>query len=491
MILFDRCLITCRRKLPNQGDSTNKSIGRSDSVLLSILVMMKIFDTMQNCLVDLDTRDPDHVSIYACGPTVYDVPHLGHARTALTYDVLKRFLLWSGYTVTLVSNITDIDDKIIARSAEEGISESELASTYTGIYVDQLRQFGVADPDFRPLATEYVNEMIAIIAQLVERESAYEISGHGVYFDINAFESYGALAGRSADELRESAQARITSNEDKKDPLDFALWKAAKPGEPIWDSPWGAGRPGWHIECVAMSLNLLGDNFDIHGGGSDLAFPHHENERAESEASGHTFARHWMHSAMLNVDGEKMAKSLGNFRTLGDALEEYGPRPLRLAMLQAHYRSIMELSEETMAGAIGGIDRIDAFFRRMQGASIKETSSLVDIRERFAEAMNSDLGTPDATAVIFEMINLGNAALDNGEALEASAALATVTELLGVLGLSKTVADTDEEIDALLMKREVARKEGDFDTADEIRDLLKDRSIEIEDTSNGPIWRQL
>jgi len=452
---------------------------------------MKIFDTMQNGLVDLDTRDPNHVSIYACGPTVYDVPHLGHARTALTYDVLKRFLLWSGYTVTLASNITDIDDKIITRSAEEGISESELASTYTNIYIDQLRQFGVEDPDFRPRATEYVKEMVDIITQLVEQKAAYEIIGHGVYFDVSAFESYGALAGRNADELRESARARITSDEDKKDPLDFALWKAAKPGEPTWDSPWGAGRPGWHIECVAMSLNLLGDNFDIHGGGSDLAFPHHENERAESEASGHTFARHWMHSAMLNVDGEKMAKSLGNFRTLGDALDEYGPRPLRLAMLQAHYRSILELSEETMAGAIGGIDRIDAFFRRMQGANIEETSSLIEIKERFTEAMSNDVGTPDAIAVIFETINSGNTALDNGEALEASAALGTVTELLGVLGLSKTVDDTDEEIDALLMKRETARDEGDFGTADQIRDLLKDRGIEIEDTPNGPIWRQL
>jgi len=452
---------------------------------------MKIFDTMQNGLVDLDTRDPNHVSIYACGPTVYDVPHLGHARTALTYDVLKRFLLWSGYTVTLASNITDIDDKIITRSAEEGISESELASTYTNIYVDQLRQFGVEDPDFRPRATEYVKEMVDIITQLVEQKAAYEIIGHGVYFDVSAFESYGALAGRNADELRESARARITSDEDKKDPLDFALWKAAKPGEPTWDSPWGAGRPGWHIECVAMSLNLLGDNFDIHGGGSDLAFPHHENERAESEASGHTFARHWMHSAMLNVDGEKMAKSLGNFRTLGDALDEYGPRPLRLAMLQAHYRSILELSEETMAGAIGGIDRIDAFFRRMQGANIEERSSLIEIKERFTEAMSNDVGTPDAIAVIFETINSGNTALDNGEALEASAALGTVTELLGVLGLSKTVDDTNEEIDALLMKRETARDEGDFGTADQIRDLLKDRGIEIEDTPNGPIWRQL
>ena len=454
-------------------------------------MVMRIFDTMQNSLVDLDTRDPNHVSIYACGPTVYDVPHLGHARTALTYDVLKRFLVWSGYTVTLASNITDIDDKIIEKSAKEGKSESELSSTYTDIYIDQLRQFGIGDPDYRPLATEYVEEMLAIISQLVDRGAAYEITGHGVYFDVNALEDYGALVGRTANELRESAQARVTAEENKNDPLDFALWKAAKPGEPTWDSPWGPGRPGWHIECVAMSLHILGDNFDIHGGGSDLAFPHHENERAESEASGHAFARYWMHSAMLNVEGEKMAKSLGNFRTLGDALSEYGPRPLRLAMLQAHYRSIMELSDETMTGAIGGIERIDAFFRRMLGAQIEETSVDAEAKTRFTSAMKNDLGTPDAIAVIYETINYGNAALDNGKTEKASTAFTTVCELLGVLGLTGNAVDSDEEIDSLLLEREAARTKGDFDSADRIRDLLKERNIEIEDTPNGPIWRQL
>tara|TARA_B100000686_G_scaffold351554_1_gene450680 strand:+ start:245 stop:1711 length:1467 start_codon:yes stop_codon:yes gene_type:complete len=472
-------------------EELNKIFGHSKRVLLSILVDMQIFDTMRNRLVELQPRDSGHVSIYACGPTVYDVPHLGHARTALTYDILKRFLIWSGYTATLASNITDIDDKIIARSAADGVSELDLASKFTDIYIAQLQQFGIADPDYRPRATEYVSEMIEIIDQLIELGAAYEISGHGVYFDVGTFESYGALAGRTSDELRENAQARITSDEEKKDPLDFALWKAAKPGEPTWDSPWGNGRPGWHIECVAMSLNLLGDDFDIHGGGSDLAFPHHENERAEAEASGHAFARYWMHSAMLNVNGEKMAKSLGNFRTLGDAMEEFGPRPLRLAMLQAHYRSIMELSDETMAGATGGIERIDAFFRRMRGANIEKTQTSDEITGRFSDAMNNDLSTPDATAVIFETINTGNAALDNGDTLEASVALATVTELLGVLGLELTSSAADDEIDSLLLKREIARTEGDFKTADEIRDLLKNRSIEIEDTPNGPIWRQL
>ncbi|HJM99079.1 MAG TPA: cysteine--tRNA ligase, partial [Acidimicrobiales bacterium] len=318
---------------------------------------MRVHDTMRNQLVELELREAGKVSIYACGPTVYDVPHLGHARTALTYDILKRYLEWQGYETNLVSNITDIDDKIINRSAAEGISESELAATYTSIYIEQLREFGVKDPDARPHATEYVDQMVKIIEKLVTNGVAYEIPESGIYFDVTKFETYGALVQRTADDLRESAQARISSDEQKNDPLDFALWKAAKPGEPTWESPWGPGRPGWHIECVAMSLDLLGDNFDIHGGGSDLTFPHHENERAESEAAGHTFARHWMHSGMLNVSGEKMSKSLGNFQTLGDAMSRYGARPLRLAMLQAHYRSLMELSDETMAGASGGIER--------------------------------------------------------------------------------------------------------------------------------------
>jgi cysteinyl-tRNA synthetase len=296
---------------------------------------------------------------------------------------------------------------------------------------------------------------------------------------------------RTADDLRESAQARISSDEQKNDPLDFALWKAAKPGEPTWESPWGPGRPGWHIECVAMSLDLLGDNFDIHGGGSDLTFPHHENERAESEAAGHTFARHWMHSGMLNVSGEKMSKSLGNFQTLGDAMSRYGARPLRLAMLQAHYRSLMELSDETMAGASGGIERIDAFYRRMQGSGITAGNASKEVRDRFSQAMDTDLGTPDALGVIFETITAGNSAIDNQDLTVASSSLAAVTELLEVLGLSQIEDSFDAEIDKLLSNREKAREEKNFAEADRIRDELQSKGIEIEDTPNGPLWRRI
>ena len=454
-----------------------------------MLLCMRIYDTMSNQIRDLEPKDPGKVSIYACGPTVQDVPHLGHARTALTYDVLKRYLEWAGFEVFLVSNITDIDDKIIKRALDEGISEEQLALKYANIHIDQLQNFGIKDPDKRPRATEFIQQMITIIEELMKNGSAYEIKGSGIYFDTSKFDGYGALVNRSVEELRDSAKARIATDEEKDDPLDFALWKTAKPGEPTWDSPWGPGRPGWHIECVAMSLNLLGEGFDIHGGGSDLTFPHHENERVECEAAGYSFARYWMHSGMLNVSGEKMSKSLGNFQTLGDAMDRYGARPLRLAMLQAHYRSLMELSEETMAGASGGVERIDAFFRRMDAAQITVGIANNAMKKRFSEAMDNDLGTPDALAVIFESINEGNALLDSKNYDGAKSSLATVTELLEVLGLSQVEKDSDEEIDQLIQQREIARQEKNFEEADRIRDHLQSRGIEIEDTPTGALWR--
>ena len=454
-----------------------------------MLLCMRIYDTMSNQIRDLEPKDPGKVSIYACGPTVQDVPHLGHARTALTYDVLKRYLEWAGFEVFLVSNITDIDDKIIKRALDEGISEEQLALKYANIHIDQLQNFGIKDPDKRPRATEFIQQMITIIEELMKNGSAYEIQGSGIYFDTSKFDGYGALVNRSVEELRDSAKARIATDEEKDDPLDFALWKTAKPGEPTWDSPWGPGRPGWHIECVAMSLNLLGEGFDIHGGGSDLTFPHHENERVECEAAGYSFARYWMHSGMLNVSGEKMSKSLGNFQTLGDAMDRYGARPLRLAMLQAHYRSLMELSEETMAGASGGVERIDAFFRRMDAAQITVGIANNAMKKRFSEAMDNDLGTPDALAVIFESINEGNALLDSKNYDGAKSSLATVTELLEVLGLSQVEKDSDEEIEELIQQREIARQEKNFGEADRIRDHLQSRGIEIEDTPTGALWR--
>lgn len=454
--------------------------------------MLRFTDTLTKQLVEFTPREPGKVSIYVCGPTVYDVPHLGHARTALTYDIIARFLRWQGHEVTLVSNITDIDDNIINRAAERGTTEPELAAEFADIYIDQMRTFGIVDPTQRPRATQYVDQMIAVIETLVQRGMAYEVPGSGVYFAVAEYPDYGALVHRTADDMRESAGARVDVDDNKRDPLDFALWKAAKPGEPTWESPWGAGRPGWHIECVAMALDILGDGFDIHGGGTDLAFPHHENERSESEAAGRPFARNWVHSAMLNVDGQKMGKSLGNFKNLGDAIDSYGARPLRLAMLTAQYSTIIELGDDAMQGSVGGMDRIDAFFRRMAGADIELSAapqqSAVD---EFVAAMEDDVDTPRALVVIFEQITAGNAALDAGDTEAATQAASTAAELLNVLGLGPEASESDADIDALLEQRQAARAAKDFARADEIRDQLSAQGIEIEDTANGAIWRRL
>ncbi|MEM9038217.1 MAG: cysteine--tRNA ligase, partial [Actinomycetota bacterium] len=299
---------------------------------------VRLFDTRRRTKVDLEPRTPGTVSMYVCGPTVYDVPHLGHARTALTYDVLRRYLEWRGLEVVHVSNVTDIDDKIIARAAAEGRTEPEVASEYTKVYVDQLDALDILPPTVRPHATEFVDGMVEVIEQLVDDGKAYVIEGSGVYFDVPGLDGYGSLSGRTVEQLLEGAGSRVDVDDEKRSPLDFALWKSAKPNEPTWDTPWGAGRPGWHTECVAMAGKILGEDFDIHGGGDDLTFPHHENELAQAAALCQGFATFWVHSAMINVSGEKMSKSLGNFTTLGDVLERYDPRALRLLLLQTHYR---------------------------------------------------------------------------------------------------------------------------------------------------------
>jgi len=457
---------------------------------------MQFYDTLTRQMVEFVPREPGKVSIYACGPTVYDVPHVGHARTQLTYDIISRYLRWRGYDVTLVSNITDIDDKIIARASEQGITEPELAATYSEVYVDQMRRLGIADPDHRPHATEYIDEMQDVITELIDKSHAYVIDEAGVYFDVASFEGdYGQLVHRSAADLREGAGARVDIDERKRDPLDFALWKAAKPGEPTWDSPWGPGRPGWHIECVAMALDILGDGFDIHGGGTDLAFPHHENERSESEASGHPFARGWIHSAMLNIDGEKMSKSLNNFKTLGDVLDTWDPRALRLAMLQTHYRKVMELGDDSMRATTAALERLDAFQRRISVIDLPADAARREVEvAAFIDAMDNDFSAPQAVATIFELVRAGHTALDDGD-LDAAASIAiTIDELTGVLGLipvEQAAGDDDAEIDDLVAQRQAARDSKDFAESDRIRDELIARGIEIEDTAAGPIWRRV
>jgi len=481
--------------------------------------VIRLYDSLSREVVELRPRAPGKVSMYVCGPTVYDVPHLGHARTAVTYDVLCRYLAWRGLDVTVVSNITDVDDKIIERAAAEESTEQEVSARFSDVYIRELGVLGVAEPSARPRATEYVPQMVSFVERLLARDAAYVIDGAGVYFDVARYADYGRLPGRDPGELRESAGARVAVDERKRDPLDFALWKSAKPGEPAWDAPWMRGRPGWHIECVAMSLGILGDGFDIHGGGSDLIFPHHENERAEAEAAGHRFARLWMHSAMVNVAGEKMAKSTGNFRTLADVLALHDPRTLRLAMLQAHYRSTMEIDEAVLEGAAAGISRLDAFARRVGAlggvSEVEQTPATDAARTAFVEAMDNDMGTPGAVGTLFDLLRRGNVALDPDETEAAAAALDTVRDLAGALGLrlgpapavaagtvnlglaGSTGAEAsqgplpDAAVQGRVDERDEARRSRDFAAADRIRAELAEGGIELEDTPSGTIWRRV
>jgi cysteinyl-tRNA synthetase len=457
---------------------------------------VEFYDTMARRKVALTTRDPDHVSMYVCGPTVYDVPHLGHGRTAIVYDTIRRYLEWSGYTVTFVSNITDVDDKIIRRALESGRTEPELASTYECVYFEQLGRLGIRRPDEVPHATEYIGPMLELIAELVASDHAYVVPGKGVYFAVESYPHYGELSGRSLADLLEGAGARVDVDDDKRSPVDFALWKAAKPAEPSWDSPWGAGRPGWHIECSAMALGLLGEGFDLHGGGDDLVFPHHENERAQAEGAGHPFARHWLHAGMLNVSGEKMSKSLGNFLNLSEAVDAHGPRALRLLALQHHYRRQMEAGPEALASAAAALEGLDALDRSARAAGIRPAAdSDPGTVASFRAAMDDDFNTPVALGRIFGAVKRANVAISSGDATTAATMLATVHDLMAVLGIEAVGADADvgddaAGIDALVAERTTARAARDFAAADRIRAELTARGITLEDTPTGTIWHR-
>jgi cysteinyl-tRNA synthetase len=454
---------------------------------------VRIFDTLERAKVELTQRDPGKVSVYVCGPTVYDVPHVGHGRTAVVYDVVRRYLEWSGLDVRFVSNVTDIEDKIIARAQEAGGTETSIAEQFEAEYWKQLDRLDVRRPDEVPHATDYIAGMLDLIEALLARGHAYAVDGQGVYFDVVSFPGYGALPHRSVDQLLDSAGARVEVDDDKRSPMDFALWKAAKPGEPTWDSPWGPGRPGWHIECSAMSLDLLGDGFDLHGAGDDLVFPHNENERAQAEAAGHPSARHWIHSGMVEIGGEKMSKSLGNFRTLAEALDAHGARAFRLSVLQTHYRKAMELGDAELTTAASGVARLDALARRAGGAGIDPARAPIDdvVRARFVESMDDDFGTPGAMAAVFEAATAANQAIDAGDFDRAASLVATVLALAGALGLAIEAGTGDDaEIDALVAERDAARAARDFAAADRIRDELTARGITLEDGAGGTIWHR-
>jgi cysteinyl-tRNA synthetase len=458
--------------------------------------MVRIRDTLLRDTVELTTREPGKVSIYVCGPTVYDVPHIGNARTAVVFDTIRRYLEWEGFEVTYVSNVTDVEDKIIARAAAEGRTEPEVAREYEAVYFDHMGRLGVREADHRPHATEYIDDMLDLIGELVDSGHAYEVPGQGVYFAVETFDGYGALPHRTLEELRESAGARVEVDEAKRSPMDFALWKAARPGEPAWDSKWGQGRPGWHIECSAMSLDLLGEGFDLHGGGEDLMFPHHENERAQAGAAGHVFARHWIHAGMVTIGGDKMSKSAGNFTTVVEALADFDARAIRLAMLQTHYRRAADLGRVELTAAQKAAERLDALFRRAAASGIA-VSHVADAAtlDRFRAAMDEDFDTAHALAVIFEAARDANRLIDEGEHERAGSIVEAIREVTDVLGLSiddegETAVDDNTEIDALVRERDDARAARDFARADEVRDELAARGIKLEDTAGGTTWHR-
>lgn len=454
---------------------------------------------MQRQKVPFTPRAEGEVAMYVCGPTVYDLPHLGHGRTALTYDMIRRYLTWTGLRVLVASNVTDIDDKIIVRAEQEGRTEPDVAAEFTAKYDEQMERLSILPPDSRPHATQFIDGMIDIISQLIDRGAAYVVEDKGVYFSVGNLSEYGRLAGRTLDQLLDDAGQRVDVDTDKKSPLDFALWKSAKPGEPSWFTPWGVGRPGWHTECVAMSLSALGTGFDIHGGGDDLCFPHHQNEWAQVTAMGQQFARYWVHSAMVNVAGEKMSKSLGNFTNLAEAIDTAGPRAFRLLALQTHYRRAMEMGRDALMAADAAVNRLDAFHRRMVTANVDLNGG--ELHEAsiaaFRLAMDDDFSTPTALDNAFSLIRSANSDLDNSDLVAAGLKSRTAVEMFSVLGIeigsqeAKTnVGPTDQEIEDLLEQRAQARGDKDFATADRIRDELASADVVIEDSANGVVWHR-
>jgi cysteinyl-tRNA synthetase len=449
--------------------------------------VLRLYDTAFGSVEPLELRRPGELAMYVCGPTVYGEPHIGHGRFNLVWDVIRRYATWRGLTVTYVSNITDIDDKIINRARDEGVTAAAVAETWEAAWWAAMDRLGVARPDEAPRATAYVDRMIELIAALIDRGKAY-VGGDGVYFSSETVEDYGLLARQPLDELRVGARVEISPEAGKRSPIDFVLWKFAKPGEPSWDSPWGAGRPGWHTECVVMSLDLLGDGFDLHGGGIDLAFPHHENERAQAVADGRVFARHWVHNEMVVVDGGvKMSKSLGNTMSLPEVLDRYDPRAYRLLVLQSHYRSPMTVSEDTLAAASRTIQRLDGFAREFAGA--RGAPADPEVVERFTARMDDDLDTPNAVAGVF--VAIGEARAASGERARglAAAVLELWEEALG-LRLDGGLGEIPPEARAKAAERDAARAGRDWTRADELRNELQADGYVVEDTAGGTTLRR-
>ncbi len=494
---------------------------------------IRVYNTMTRTKEAFVPRDPDKVAMYVCGPTVYNHIHIGNARTFLTFDIIRRYLAWRGFDVTFVQNVTDVDDKIIKRAAEEGVPATEVAETYTAAFRSAMESLGIDKPSRQPLATQTIPQMIGMVERLITTGHAYVVDGD-VYFSVRSFPGYGKLSGRDIDDLESGA--RVEVDERKQDPLDFALWKSAKPGEPHWPSPWGEGRPGWHLECSVMSEEELGLPFDIHGGASDLIFPHHENELAQSEAAtGKLFVKYWLHGGLLQVNAEKMSKSLGNFMLLKDVLEVYPAPVVRLFMMQTHYRSPLEFSTDRLDEARTAYERIAGPLRDLEGAKrsrahervsdataqgvwvARLTKAIDDAQARFIEEMDDDFNTAGALAAVFGLVREMNTFIWEGPGIGAHSenlpllerAAAAIKEPLDVLGISiearsvrvsayppevmqlaadyagYTGTDGAEAVDALRKARDVARSERNWEVADSMRDRLQELGFIVEDKPDG------
>ncbi len=459
--------------------------------------MLKIHNSLARDKQDFIPLTPGKARIYVCGMTVYDYCHLGHARMMVVFDMVVRWLRASGLDVTYVRNITDVDDKIIKRAQENNESIETLTTRFIQAMEEDAAALGVVPPSCEPRATRHVEKMVAMIRTLVDKDLAYAAANGDVYYAVHKFPDYGKLSGKSLDDLR--AGERVVIDPHKTDPLDFVLWKAAKPGEPQWDSPWGMGRPGWHIECSAMSEHYLGEHFDIHGGGQDLQFPHHENEIAQSEgAHDHPFVNYWMHNGFVRVDDEKMSKSLGNFFTVREILNRYQPEVVRFFILRAHYRSPLNYSDQHLEDAKRALDRL---YTALKGSEVNEIATAIEWSEpharRFRDAMNDDFNTSDAIAVLFDLANEAN---KTGSSTD----MALMKALGSVLGLlqqdsqqylqdSATVGDsvfTPERIEQMIQHRLLARANKDYSEADRIRKELLDAGIILEDGPQGTTWRR-
>lgn len=490
---------------------------------------LKVYNTISRKKEELVPKVEGKISMYACGPTVYNYIHIGNARTFLNFDMIRRYLQFSGYDVTFVQNITDVDDKIINRANEEGIPPEELARKYLEAFNSDMEAVGVVPPDIAPKATEHIEDMLRIIEGLVESGAAY-VSEGDVYFDVSKYPGYGELSGRVLEDQQVTSQCDIEM-ERKNNPNDFALWKSSKPGEPSWDSPWGPGRPGWHIECSTMSMKYLGPDFDIHGGGQDLIFPHHENERAQAEAysPGERFVKYWMHSGMLNIDKEKMSKSLGNIKSLREVLGEYKPEVIRMLMLGTHYRSPLHFSDESLVEAKASLERIENclfnlkdLLKRLEDDKVsmarddRETALidyLNDAEVEFRNHMDDDFNSAAALGVVFNLVREINAYIAEVEEqrspaaklvlLESERVLEKLCEALGLSGFSAGVSKSsgiqaggadqgptvDQLMELILDVRQKVRERKDFESADAIRDGLSKIGIQIEDGKEGSRWR--